>query len=110
MLPPGLGDAAAKWSSSDLEGFAGWLAEQPEEVVNRNATYVVNQLNGLERFDEAMDWAMATESNSARRGSVTNTLSAWSRRQPEEARAWLENAELSERDRKMYEGYLQRSR
>ena len=100
-------NAAGQWAKKDVEGFAGWLTEQPKEVVGRNAPYVVNQLNRLERFDEAIEWAMAMEGQ--RQGYVGSTLNGWSRKRPEEARTWLENADLSEEDRRAYQDYIRQS-
>ena len=73
-------DVAGKWANKDVEGFAGWLTDQPAEVVNTNAPMVVNQLNRQKRFDEAIGWAMAMDSN--RQSYVSSTLYGWTKSNP----------------------------
>lgn len=89
---------ASRWAQQDVEGFAEWVVERNDsDVTNRSAPVIVNQLRGQHRFDEAAEWAMGMTTN--RQAHLSNLIQSWNRSNPDQAREWLESADLPEQDR-----------
>ena len=106
MLPPPTAKSTgnfsmlgSKWANRDLAGYSDWVNRQTDPAVREVATLpVVHELAQTERFAEAATWAMTS---AVARSQLSGLLYQWKRSAPDEAREWLESADLSagEKDR-----------
>ncbi|MES2923634.1 MAG: hypothetical protein V4819_18910 [Verrucomicrobiota bacterium] len=102
MVPPategsGSGDGAfstlaGKWANQDLVAYTEWVNRQSDpKIRDQAASVVVDQLTNQKQFLEATEWAMSSEKTKTH---VVNIIYQWSRTNPDDARAWLDSADL----------------
>lgn len=81
-----------KWAEQDLAGYTDWVKQQTDPATRAVAALpVVVGLVETQQFAEAAEWAMTS---TLAKGQLTNLLYQWQRSAPDEARQWLETAEL----------------
>jgi hypothetical protein len=107
MIPPAKGQSehghsafsklANKWAENDLVAYTNWVNQQTDPAVrDPAASVVVNQLTEQHQFQEAVEWASSSEKT---KGNMFNIFYQWNRSNPDEARAWLESADISDREK-----------
>ena len=88
---------ASKWAKQDLVAYTNWVNEQSDpNTRDHAAVIVVNQLAQQMQFQEATEWAMSSEKTKTR---VANIIYQWNRTNPDEAKAWLDAADLPDRQK-----------
>jgi hypothetical protein len=81
-----------KWAQQDLAGYTDWAKQQTDPAArNIAALPVVAGLMETQQFAEAADWAMTSTIATSELASL---LYGWQRSNPDEARQWLEAADL----------------
>lgn len=81
-----------KWARQDLEGYTDWVKQQTDPAIRDAAVLpVVNSLIQSDQFADAAEWAMTS---TAAKGQLTNLIYQWNKNAPDEARQWLESADL----------------
>ncbi|MBN8460756.1 MAG: hypothetical protein J0M04_23235 [Verrucomicrobia bacterium] len=89
-----------KWADRDLAGYSDWVNRQTDPAVREVATLpVVHELAQTERFAEAATWAM---SSAIAKSQLSGLLYQWQRSAPDEAREWLESADLPAEEKDRY--------
>jgi hypothetical protein len=82
-----------QWAERDLSAYTGWVNLQTDPAIrDSGSAFVINQLRNEEHFPDAADWAMSLKSD--RSDALRNTLGDWAHKAPDEAAAWLDNADL----------------
>jgi hypothetical protein len=85
-------DLGLKWARQDLTDYTDWVKQQTDPAIRDAAVMpVVHELLQAQQFAEAAEWSMS--SNSAK-GQLFGLLYQWQRSAPDEARQWLESADL----------------
>jgi hypothetical protein len=86
---------AAQWAQRDLEGFCGWLDEQPPgEAQTAGTRMVVGQLTERQAFQEAAQRAAKVADESLRNNLVSTIARSWVGHDRAAAVAWFEQLEL----------------
>jgi hypothetical protein len=81
-----------RWAQQDLEGYTDWVKQQTDPAIRDAAVLpVVNSLIQSDQYVDAAEWA---RTSTAAKGQLTNLLYQWNRNAPDEARQWLESADL----------------
>ncbi len=81
-----------KWAQQDLEGYTDWVKQQTDPAIRDVAVMpVVSSLIESDQFADAAEWAMTS---TVAKGNLFNLLYRWQRSAPDEARQWLESADL----------------
>lgn len=94
------------WAKQDLVAYTEWVNRQSNpKIRDEAATVVVDQLTNQKQFQEATEWAMSSEKAKI---SVANIIYQWNRTNPDEARAWLDAADLSERQKQSVRDQINR--
>lgn len=107
---PGFGHVAGHWSNHDFEGYVDWVNNQEDPAVHTPAAnIVIGKLMNEQNFADAAEWTMSLRDSPTGGGSLHNLLSNWSRNNPAEAAAWLENADLPAEEAESLQRYLQPS-
>lgn len=104
MLPPPTAEFAAdfsslasNWADQDLAAYSDWVKQQKDPAVRDSATLpVVHELMQSQQFAEAAEWAMGS---AAAKPYLTDLFREWQRSNPDEARQWLESADLPAEDK-----------
>lgn len=87
---------AGTWAAQDVEGYAHWVNGQTDPAVREPAArMLIFQLQNEENYSEAAEWTMSLQQPS-RDSQLDYIVGQWSRNSPEEARLWLESADLPE--------------
>lgn len=104
--PPGDGPGASSselaafthiWAQQDLVGYTNWVNQQTDPKIREVAVETVaSQLVNMEQYAEAAEWMMSSETS---RGNMINLIYQWNRSNPEEARQWLDSADLPEKEK-----------
>lgn len=104
--PPGDGPGASSselaafthiWAQQDLVGYTNWVNQQTDPRIRAVAVgTVASQLVNMEQYAEAAEWMMSSERS---RGNLINLIYQWNRSNPEEARQWLDSADLPEKEK-----------
>lgn len=95
---PAFSQVARNWAERDMEGYAHWVNRQTDpELREPAAVTLVNQLQSQQQFGEAADWVMSLRNS--RQDYLENLINNWSRRNPEEAREWLDAADLTDHEK-----------
>ncbi len=95
------------WASRDPQGFADWVESQPtpeKRVQGQQA--MITYLMGEQNYPEAVEWAGSMGEGSWGNGMLINVVSTWASQDQEAAKAWFENAQLSEEARQNLQGYF----
>jgi hypothetical protein len=86
-----------RWAQQDLEGYTDWVKQQTDPATRDAAVLpVVNSLIESDQFADAAEWAMTS---TVAKGNLFNLLYQWKRNAPDEARQWLESADLSDEEK-----------
>jgi hypothetical protein len=111
--PPGDGPAASSselaafthiWAKQDLVGYTNWVNQQTDPRIREVAVETVaSQLVNMEQYAEAAEWMMSSERS---RGNMINLIYQWNRSNPEEARQWLDSADLPEKEKDRLNQFL----
>lgn len=105
----GVRAVAEKWAQRDLAEFADWASTLEDSPVrNQAAGVMVSSLSRSGRYDEAIDWALSTTDENTSKGQLINLYYQWNSRDPEQARTWLESAELPDAQRRSLETFAER--
>lgn len=87
---------ASTWAAQDVEGYAHWVNGQTDPAVREPAArMLIFRLQNEENYSEAAEWTMSLQQPS-RDSQLDYLVGQWSRNSPEEARLWLESANLPE--------------
>lgn len=98
------------WANRDPEGFADWIESQATpEKRTQGAQTMVGYLMNEQNYAEAAEWAGSMGENEPNQNSLINVISNWSSYDREEARAWFEQAKLSEQTRRNLQSYFPES-
>lgn len=104
---PGFSHVAGHWSNHDFEGYVNWVNEQEDPAVHtRAANIVIGKLMNEQNFADAAEWTMSIGEENYRESHLANLVQQWSRSDREAAAAWLENADLSEKEANYLQEYL----
>jgi hypothetical protein len=102
LLPPPKGNVpewesdylalGQKWAQQDLAGYTDWLKQQTDPAIRDAAVMpVVTSLIESDRYADAAEWAMTS---TVAKAQLHNLLYQWQRNAPDEARQWLESADM----------------
>jgi hypothetical protein len=81
-----------KWAHQDLAGYTDWVKQQTDPAIRDAAVMpVVNSLIEADQYADAVEWAMTS---TVAKSNLLNLLYRWQRNAPDEARQWLESADL----------------
>ena len=90
---------ASEWAGQDLVGYTNWVNQQNDPAIHATAAgMVINQLNELGQYHEALDWAMSSPKMRTS-GGLFSTLYQWRKADPAGAGEWLESADLPESEK-----------
>jgi hypothetical protein len=85
---------APQWAKEDLPAYMEWVNRQETPAIRTSAVrYVVQQLATQEHFQEAAEWA--TSGGTPDENGLYYLAHQWRQRNPDEAAAWLQDANLS---------------
>jgi hypothetical protein len=99
---------AGNWAQQDLPGYANWVNSQSDPIIRESAAQtLINQLQNDGQFTDAADWAMSLN-HRTREGYLSTVVHNWQRSNPDEAREWLEAADLPEQEKQNLQQYLNR--
>lgn len=81
-----------KWAQQDLAGYTDWVKQQTDPAIRDAAVMpVVASLIESDQFADAAEWAMTS---TVAKENLSNLLYQWNKNAPDEARQWLESADL----------------
>ena len=81
------------WADRDLAGFTEWVNKQADSQVREPAArLVVRQLERMQQYGEALEWAMSLASPAESRPDATYLK--WKESNPQDAQDWLNSANL----------------
>ena len=66
----------------------------------------MENLTGQGEFPQALDWSTRMSDENSRQNSARNAFSQWQSRDPDAAKRWFEQTELTENLRKALEPYV----
>ncbi|HEY8962793.1 MAG TPA: hypothetical protein VIM57_11375 [Luteolibacter sp.] len=85
---------ATQWANQDLPAYMEWVNRQETPAIRTSAVkHVVRQLVTQEHFQEAAEWA--TSGGIPDENGLYFLAHQWRERNPDEAAAWLQDANLS---------------
>jgi hypothetical protein len=85
-------ELAQKWAQQDLAGYTDWVKQQTDPAIRDAAVIpVVANLIESDQYADAAAWAMTS---TVAKGNLFNLIFRWQRYAPDEARQWLEAADL----------------
>ncbi|MCU0750049.1 MAG: hypothetical protein MUF13_10950, partial [Akkermansiaceae bacterium] len=89
-----------KWAGKDITGFTEWVNQQSEaEIRDPAVSVMIYQLIQRQQFPEAVEWAMSSEKGSQ---EMFGLLGHWANSRPDEAKAWVETADISPAQKERY--------
>lgn len=93
-LSPGFDNISRKWIDQDLQGYTEWLGKQTDpQVLNSGADQVIRKLRNEQNFADAAEWVVSVKGDGGH--DLTGLVADWSYFNPEEARQWIDNSDLS---------------
>ncbi len=93
-----------KWARQDLASYTEWAKQQTDPATqNVAALPVVAGLMETQQFADAADWAMTS---TLAKSQLYNLLSQWERSAPDDARQWLETADLPAEEKSRFNQIL----
>jgi hypothetical protein len=85
-------ELGTKWANQDLAGYTVWVKQQIDPAIRDAAVMpVVTSLIESDQYADAAEWAITSPLGKSK---LYNLLSQWRRSAPDEARQWLESADL----------------
>lgn len=85
---------ANSWAVQDVKGYADWVNRQTNPVVREPAEgTLIDRLENNGNYSEAAEWTMSLKQQS-RDLRLSSLMRSWRDSSPEEARLWLESANL----------------
>lgn len=101
-----LATVARTWARQDSAGFSAWLeGQEPGPIYDHGAGIVMENLTGQGDFAQALDWSTRM-SNESSHHWAQSAFSQWQSRDPDAAKQWFEQTELTENLRKALEPYI----
>jgi len=86
---------AETWANRDVDGFAAWVdASGDPEIAGRYDGVILNHYRSEYRFEEAMNWW--TGVGEPGQQNYVRVIQEWSRVDPEQARLWVEGADVAQ--------------
>jgi hypothetical protein len=102
-----LSSVARTWARQDSSGFSHWLeGQEAGPLYDHGAGILVENLTGQGEFPQALDWSTRMSDENSRQNSARNAFSQWQSRDPDAAKQWFEQTELTENLRKALEPYI----
>lgn len=91
------GSVSQMWAESDVVAYTHWVNQQNDPSIrDHGAAVLVNQLIQEDEFTMAAEWTLSSK---VARDNIVNLIYQWSRKDPAEARKWIETSDLTESER-----------
>jgi hypothetical protein len=100
---------AKTWAERNPDEFAAWCEGQDEKTFAMGASTLAARATELKDYEASVGWALRIPDPDVQANALANTVSLWAYRDREAARAWVEEAPLSDKVRSEIRRYIPES-